>query len=74
MSLGRFKQNQEDMKLNGIHHHHHLLVYTHDINILGGSICIIKKHTEALAVSSNEIGLEVNAEKIRYNVHVLRPA
>ena len=66
------------MKLNGIHHHHHhhhhLLVYTHDINILGGSICIIKKHTEALAVSSNESGLEENAEKIRYNVHVLRPA
>jgi hypothetical protein len=51
------------MKLNGTNH---LLVYTHAINILGGSIYTIKKNTEALVVSSNETGLEVNAEKMRY--------
>ena len=51
------------MKLNGTYH---LLVYTHAINILGGSIYTIKKKTESLAVSSNETGLEVNAEKMRY--------
>jgi hypothetical protein len=63
MSLGGFKQNQKGMKLNGTHH---LLVYTHAINILGGSIHTIKKNTEALAVCSNETGLEVNAEKMKY--------
>jgi hypothetical protein len=62
MSLGGFKQNQKDMKLNGTHH----LVYIHAINILGGSIYTIKKNTEALVVSSNKTGLEVNAEKMRY--------
>jgi len=56
MSLGEFKQNQKGMTVHGTHH---LLVYTHAINILGGS-------TEALAVSSNEIGLEVNAKKMKY--------
>jgi hypothetical protein len=49
------------MKLNGTHH---LLVYTHAINILGGSIYTIKKNTEAVAVCSNETGLEVKAEKM----------
>jgi len=63
VSLGGFKQNQKGMKLNGTYH---LLVYTHAINILGGSIYTIKKNTESLAASSNETGLEVNAEKMRY--------
>jgi hypothetical protein len=39
------------------------LVYADGVNILGGSICTIKKNTEALVVASKEIGLEVNAEK-----------
>jgi hypothetical protein len=63
MSLEGFKQNQKGIKLNGTHH---LLVYTYAINILSGNIYTIKKNTEALAVSSNETGLEVNAEKMRY--------
>jgi hypothetical protein len=63
MPLGGLKKNQEHMKLNG---RHHLLVYTHYINVLGGSKYTNKKNTEPLAVSSNEIGLEVNAEKMRY--------
>jgi membrane protease subunit (stomatin/prohibitin family) len=44
------------------------LVYTDDDDILGGSICTVKKNTEALLVNSKEIGLEVNADKTKYMV------
>jgi hypothetical protein len=53
------------LKLNGTRQ---LLVYTGDINILGGSTHSIKKSAEALVVASKEIGLEVNAEKPKYMV------
>jgi hypothetical protein len=53
------------LKLNGTHQ---LLVYADDVHILGGSVHAIKKNTEALVVSSKEIGLEVNAEKTKYMV------
>ena len=33
-----------------------------------GSVHTIKKHTQALVVASLEIGLEVNADKIKYMV------
>jgi hypothetical protein len=59
--------NQEGLKLNGTHQ---LLVYADNVNILGGSILVhaIKKTTEALVVTSKEIGLEVNAEKTKYMI------
>jgi hypothetical protein len=57
--------NQESFKLNGAHQ---LLVYADDVNILGGSIHDVTKNTEALIVASNDIGLEVNAEKTKYMV------
>jgi len=52
------------LKLNGTPHP---LVYAaaYDEDILGGSIHIIKKHAETLVVSK-DIGLEVNADKIKY--------
>jgi hypothetical protein len=53
------------LKLNGTHQ---LLVYADDINILGGSVHIIKESAEALLVTSKEIGLEVNADKTKYMV------
>jgi hypothetical protein len=41
---------------------------------LGGSICPLKKNTEALAVASSETGLEVNAEKTKFMFMSWRPA
>ena len=55
--------NREGLRLNGTHQ---LLVYADVVNIMGGSVHTIKKNTEALEVSSNETGLEVNAEKTKY--------
>ena len=37
-------------------------------NILGGSIHTIRKNTEALVIASQEIDLEVNAEKTKHMV------
>jgi hypothetical protein len=45
-----------------------VLIYAVDVNILGGSVHTIEKNTEALVVASKEIGLEVNADKIKYMV------
>jgi hypothetical protein len=53
--IRRVQANQEGLKLNGTHQ---LLVYADDVNILGRSVHAIKKNTEALVVTSKEIGLE----------------
>ena len=57
--------NQERLKLSGTHQ---FLVYAEDVNILGGSIHIIKEKAEALIIESKENGIEVNANKIKYMV------
>jgi len=57
--------NQDGLKLNGTHQ---LLVYTDDVNMLGGSIHTIKENAEALIVSSKKTWLEVNADKTKYMV------
>jgi hypothetical protein len=49
--------------LNGTHQP---LAYADDINVVGEKIDTIKKITEALLDSSNEVGLEVNPDKTRY--------
>ena len=51
------------MKLNGTHQ---LLAYADDVNILGGSVYIVKKNAEVLVAATKEIGLEVNAHKTKY--------
>ena len=52
-AIRRVQVNQECLKLNGTHQ---LLVYSDDVNILGGSVHTVKKkHTDALVVSSKEM-------------------
>jgi hypothetical protein len=50
------------LEINGTNQ---LLVYANDINILDKSIHTIKKNTDALVVTSKEIGLKANAEKTK---------
>ena len=59
-AIRRVQVNQDEMKLNGTYQ---LLFYADDVNILGGSVHTVKEKAETLIVSSNEIGLEVNADK-----------
>jgi hypothetical protein len=59
-AIRRVQQNQEGLKLNGIHQ---LLTYADDINRVGEKIPTILKNTEALLDASKEVGWEVNPEK-----------
>ena len=43
-AIRRVQVNRDGLKLNGIHQ---LLAYADDVNILGGSIHTVKKHTQA---------------------------
>ena len=63
--IRRVQVNKDDLQLNGTHQ---LLVYADDVNILCRNVHNKKKNTEALVVPSREIGLEVNADKIKYTV------
>jgi len=51
------------LKLNGTHQ---LLVYSDDVNILGGIVRNIMKNTDALVVASKENRLKVNVDKTKY--------
>jgi hypothetical protein len=64
-AIRRVQVNQDGLKLNGTHQ---LLGYADDVNILGGSVHTVKKNAEALVAATKEIGLEVNADKIKYMV------
>ena len=61
-AIRRVQVNQDGLKLNGTHQ---LLAYADDVNILGGSIYMVKGNSEALVVATKEIGLEVNADKTK---------
>jgi hypothetical protein len=53
------------LKLNSTHQ---LLLYADGVNILGGSVHIIKDNAEGLEVASKDTGLEVNADKTTYMI------
>jgi len=59
----RVQVNQDALKLNGTHQ---LLVYADDVNILGGSLCTVKKNTKPSLVASMQNGLQANGAKIKY--------
>ena len=64
-AIRRVQVNQDGLKLNGTHQ---LLAYANDVNILEGTIHMVKENAEALGVATKEIGLEVNADKTKYMV------
>jgi hypothetical protein len=43
-----------------------MMIYADDVNLLGYNIDTIKKNTETEIDAGREVGLEVNAEKIKY--------
>jgi hypothetical protein len=45
---------------------HQLLYYADDVSLLRDNIDTAKKNKEILIVASKKIGVEVNADKIRY--------
>ena len=59
-AIRRVQVDQDGLKFNGTHQ---LLVYADAVNIMEGSVHTIKRNTEAVAVASKEVGLEVNADK-----------
>jgi len=59
-AIRRVRVNQDGLKLNGTHR---FLFYANYVNILDGSLHIIKKTIVGLLVGSKEIGLEVNVDK-----------
>jgi len=64
-AIRRVQMNQDGLKLNGTHQ---LLADANDVNILGGSVHMVKENAEALVVATKEIGLEVNADKTKYMI------
>jgi hypothetical protein len=45
---------------------HQLLVCADDVNLLGSNIDTMKKNTETFIGARKEVGLEVNAKRIKY--------
>jgi hypothetical protein len=60
-AIRRVQVNQNCLKLNATHQ---LWAYADDVNLLGGSVHIVKENAEALVVATKEIGLEINADKL----------
>jgi len=61
----RVQVNQNGLKLI---ESHQPLVYANHVNIMRGSVHTVKEMTEALAITSQKTGLELNADKTKYIV------
>jgi hypothetical protein len=67
----RIGQEKEiGLELNGTHQ---ILIYAEGVNLLGDSINVIKGNSETLLEASMDIGLEINAEKIKYIIMPRNP-
>jgi len=64
-AIRRVQVNQVGLKLNGTNQ---LLVHADAVNILGGSVHIVKENADTLIVASKETGLEANADKTKYRI------
>ena len=64
-AIRRVQGTQDGLKLNGTHQ---LLAYADDVNILERSVHSVKKNAETLVATTKEIGLEVNADNIKYMI------
>jgi hypothetical protein len=62
-AIEKVRTNQEGWRLNG---RHQLLVYSDDVNMIGGNILTIKKNAGSLLASGRKIGLEANSLKTKY--------
>jgi hypothetical protein len=61
----KVQENQEGLGLNGTYQ---ILVYDDDINVLGDDISTINEKTETLLGTCRDVGLELNAEKLKYMI------
>jgi len=64
-AIRRVQVNRDGLKLNGTHQ---LLAYADDVDILGGSIHMLKENAKPLVAATRDIGLEISADKTKYMV------
>jgi preprotein translocase subunit SecD len=69
-AIRKVQENEVGLELNGTHQ---LFLYVDDANLLDDSINTTKENTESLLEASRYVGLEVNAEKIKYMIMSRHP-
>jgi hypothetical protein len=69
-AIRKVLKNQIGLELKGTHL---LLVCADDVNLLGDSVNTIKQNTETLLEARSDVGLEINAEKIKYRIMSRHP-
>jgi hypothetical protein len=63
-AIRKVKENEIGLELNGTHQ----LLVCADVSLLGNSVNTIKENSGTFLEASNDIGLEINAEKTKYMI------